>query len=116
MVLWFLVCWKYIDSPLRYVNDGRPFWQYIVSSSTGCSDSQYFEELYNYYTTDKAWHLCDPDAEKVFEALRKAGVKVGVVSNFDTRLRPLLHALHCEHWFDAVAVSAEVSELLRKFP
>ncbi|KAM1005338.1 hypothetical protein ACFX2C_005432 [Malus domestica] len=107
MVLWFLVCWKYIDSPLRYVNDGRPFWQYIVSSSTGCSDSQYFEELYNYYTTDKAWHLCDPDAEKVFEALRKAGVKVGVVSNFDTRLRPLLHALHCEHWFDAVAVSAE---------
>ncbi|KAM0957019.1 hypothetical protein ACFX2I_025157 [Malus domestica] len=61
-----------------YVNDGRPFWQYIVSSSTGCSDSQCFEELYNYYTTDKAWHLCDPDAEKVVEALRKAGVKVAV--------------------------------------
>ncbi|KAF4402535.1 hypothetical protein G4B88_012320 [Cannabis sativa] len=40
-------------SRLRYVNDGRPFWQYIVSCSTGCSDSQYFEELYNYYTTDK---------------------------------------------------------------
>ncbi|KAM1053959.1 hypothetical protein FF1_001413 [Malus domestica] len=77
----------------RYVNDGRPFWQYLVSSSTGCSDSQCFEELYNYYTTDKAWHLCDPDAEKVVEALRKAGVKVAVVSNFDTRLRPLLHDL-----------------------
>ncbi|GMP86528.1 hypothetical protein CsSME_00039266 [Camellia sinensis var. sinensis] len=40
-------------SRLRYVNDGRPFWQYIVSSSTGCSDSQYFEELYNYYITEK---------------------------------------------------------------
>lgn len=37
----------------RYVNDGKPFWQYIVSSSTGCSDTQYFEELYNYYTTEK---------------------------------------------------------------
>lgn len=37
----------------RYVSDGKPFWQYIVSSSTGCSDSQYFEELYNYYTTNK---------------------------------------------------------------
>ncbi|CAA3020231.1 haloacid dehalogenase-like hydrolase domain-containing 3 [Olea europaea subsp. europaea] len=91
-----------------YVNDGRPFWQYIVSSSTGCSDSQYFEELYNYYTTEKAWHLCDPDAEKAFQALRTAGVKVAVVSNFDTRLRPLLRALKCDHWFDAVAVSAEV--------
>ncbi|KAJ0098597.1 hypothetical protein Patl1_20897 [Pistacia atlantica] len=95
-------------SRLRYVNDGRPFWQFIVSSSTGCSDSQYFEELYNYYTTEKAWHLCDPEAEKVFNAIRKAGVKLAVVSNFDTRLRPVLRALDCDHWFDAVAVSAEV--------
>ncbi|PKI50862.1 haloacid dehalogenase-like hydrolase domain-containing protein 3 [Punica granatum] len=95
-------------SRLRYVNDGRPFWQFIVSSSTGCSDSQYFEELYNYYMTDKAWHLCDPDAEKVFKALKRAGVKIAVVSNFDTRLRPVLRALNCDHWFDAVAVSAEV--------
>ncbi|KAJ8760147.1 hypothetical protein K2173_011003 [Erythroxylum novogranatense] len=96
-------------SRLRYVNDGKPFWQYIVSSSTGCSDSQYFEELYDYYTTEKAWHLCDPEAEKVFKALRKAGVKLAVVSNFDTRLRPVLRALNCDHWFDAVAVSAEVA-------
>ncbi|KAG5555883.1 hypothetical protein RHGRI_006512 [Rhododendron griersonianum] len=95
-------------SRLRYVNDGKPFWQYIVSSSTGCSDTQYFEELYNYYTTEKAWHLCDPDAEKVFKALRTSGVKLAVVSNFDTRLRPLLRALNCDHWFDAMAVSAEV--------
>ncbi|KAI7996503.1 hypothetical protein LOK49_LG10G02677 [Camellia lanceoleosa] len=95
-------------SRLRYVNDGRPFWQYIVSSSTGCSDSHYFEELYNYYTTEKAWHLCDPDAEKVFKAIRSEGVKLAVVSNFDTRLRPLLRALNCDHWFDAMAVSAEV--------
>lgn len=35
------------------------------------------------------------------------------MSNFDTRLRPVLRALNCDHWFDAVAVSAEVSELLR---
>jgi FMN phosphatase YigB (HAD superfamily) len=40
--------------------------------------------------------------------LRKAGVKTAVVSNFDTRLRPLLQALKCDRWFDAVAVSAEV--------
>uniref|UniRef100_A0A803N5G2 Haloacid dehalogenase-like hydrolase domain-containing protein 3 n=1 Tax=Chenopodium quinoa TaxID=63459 RepID=A0A803N5G2_CHEQI len=96
-------------SRLRYVDDGRPFWQYIVSSSTGCSNAQYFEELYNYFMTEKAWQLCDPNAGKVFQALRNAGVKVAVVSNFDTRLRPLLRALGCEHWFDAMAVSAEVA-------
>ncbi|GMH28328.1 hypothetical protein Nepgr_030171 [Nepenthes gracilis] len=99
----------WVRSRLRYVDDGRPFWQFIVSSSTGCSDTQYFEELYHYYMTDKAWHLCDPDAERVFKALRNTGVKVAVVSNFDTRLRPVLRALNCEHWFDAVAVSAEVA-------
>ncbi|THG23079.1 hypothetical protein TEA_019909 [Camellia sinensis var. sinensis] len=31
----------------------RAYEQPWVSSSTGCSDSQYFEELYNYYTTEK---------------------------------------------------------------
>ena len=42
----------------RYVDDGRPFWQYIVSYSTGCSNDQYFEELYYYYMTEKVnkWH------------------------------------------------------------
>ncbi|KAG5555924.1 hypothetical protein RHGRI_006540 [Rhododendron griersonianum] len=104
----FYVCVVPSHVGARYVNDGKPFWQYIVSSSTGCSDTQYFEELYNYYTTEKAWHLCDPDAEKVFKALRTSGVKLAVVSNFDTRLRPLLRALNCDHWFDAMAVSAEV--------
>ncbi|KAM3238397.1 hypothetical protein P3L10_013428 [Capsicum annuum] len=92
-----------------YVNDGRLFWQHIVSSATGCSDSQYFQELYNYYTTEKAWHLSNPDAEKVFKALRAAGVKLAVVSNFDTQLKPVLRALNCDHWFDAIAVSAEVA-------
>ncbi|TXG70137.1 hypothetical protein EZV62_005072 [Acer yangbiense] len=106
--LFYWACKRTINTLFRYVNDGRPFWQFIVSSSTGCSDSQYFEELYNYYTTEKAWHLCDPEAEKVFKALRKSGVKLAVVSNFDTRLRPVLRALNCDHWFDAVAVSAEV--------
>ncbi|KAI4965117.1 hypothetical protein ZWY2020_057437 [Hordeum vulgare] len=102
---------KYLEYEIlmRYVDDGRPFWQHIVSSSTGCSDLQYFEELYHYYTTEKAWQLIDPDAKYVFEALRRAGVRTAVVSNFDTRLRPLLQALNCDHWFDAVAVSAEVA-------
>ena len=29
----------------RYVNDGRPFWQYMAGTSTGYSDLQYLEEL-----------------------------------------------------------------------
>ncbi|CAH2051471.1 unnamed protein product [Thlaspi arvense] len=79
-----------------------------LCSKSGCSDSQYFEEFYSYFTTEQAWKLCDPEAEKVFKAIKKAGVKVAILSNFDTRLRPLLRALRCEDWFDAVTVSAEV--------
>ncbi|KAL3702199.1 hypothetical protein R1sor_020221 [Riccia sorocarpa] len=104
--------WAYAQpwsqSRLRYVDDGRPFWQYIVEQATGCSDRRYFEELYLYYTTAEAWHVGDREAGKVFTALRKAGVKLAVVSNFDTRLRPLMKDLNCDHWFDTLAVSAEV--------
>ena len=64
----------------------------------------------------QAWHLCDPDAGRVFQALRRAGVKTAVVSNFDTRLRPLLQALKCDQWFDAVAVSAEVGFHFKNLP
>ncbi|KFK35139.1 hypothetical protein AALP_AA5G243200 [Arabis alpina] len=31
----------------------RLFWQYIASASTCCSNSLYFEELYDYFTTEQ---------------------------------------------------------------
>jgi hypothetical protein len=43
-------------------------------------------------------------------------VKTAIVSNFDTRLRPLLQALKCDGWFDAVAVSAEVGFPFQSIP
>ena len=39
---------------------------------------------------------------------RSAGVKLAVVSNFDTRLRPILRDLDLLHLFDSVVISAEV--------
>jgi putative hydrolase of the HAD superfamily len=40
--------------------------------------------------------------------LRKRGLKLGVVSNWDARLRPLLHALGLADQFEAIVVSPEV--------
>lgn len=104
--------WAYAQpwcrSRLRYEDDARPFWQFIVEQATGCKNPDYLEELYHYYTTAEAWRIADPDAGKIFEKLRSAGVKLAVVSNFDTRLRPLMSALQCYDWFDTLAVSAEV--------
>ncbi|KAF5938039.1 hypothetical protein HYC85_025545 [Camellia sinensis] len=64
-------------------------------------------QLFNWLFKFSAWHLYDPDAEKVFKTLRNAGAKLVVASNFHTRLRPVLQALNCDYWFDIVAVSGE---------
>ncbi|GIL88455.1 hypothetical protein Vretimale_15372 [Volvox reticuliferus] len=49
-----------------------------------------------------------PGAVEALQKLKSAGVLLAVVSNFDTRLRPLLRDLRVEGLFDAVIVSAEV--------
>ncbi|XP_044488193.1 haloacid dehalogenase-like hydrolase domain-containing protein 3 isoform X2 [Mangifera indica] len=92
---------------LRYQGDGRPFWRIIVSEATGCSNNDYFEEVYEYYGNGEAWHLPDGAYQTIF-LLKESGVKVAVVSNFDTRLRKLLKDLNVIDLFDAVVISSEV--------
>eukprot|EP00882_Tetradesmus_deserticola_P006793 GHRQ01007152.1.p1 GENE.GHRQ01007152.1~~GHRQ01007152.1.p1 ORF type:complete len:293 (+),score=101.96 GHRQ01007152.1:173-1051(+) len=94
-------------SQLRYVGDGRPFWRFIVEQSTGCCNEQLFEEVYEYYAQADAWALA-PGAVQALRKLRASGIQLAVVSNFDTRLRPILAALGVDDLFDAVVVSAEV--------
>ncbi|KAF8068398.1 kin-1 [Scenedesmus sp. PABB004] len=93
--------------PLRYVGDGRPFWRFIVQQSTGCDSEEMFEQVYEHYTRPSAWALA-PGAVPALERLRGAGVRLACVSNFDTRLRPLLDDLGVAGLFDAIIVSAEV--------
>lgn len=92
---------------LRYQGDGRLFWKLVVSEATGCDDERYFEEVYEYYANCYAWHLPN-GAQETLLYLKNAGVKLAVVSNFDTRLRKLLKDLNVLHVFDAVLVSSEV--------
>ncbi|KAE8716089.1 cullin-3A [Hibiscus syriacus] len=92
---------------LRYEGDGKPFWKLVVSEATGCSDDDYFEEVYEHYGNGYAWRLPDGASETIFH-LKNAGVKVAVVSNFDTRLRNVLKELNVIDLFDAVTISSEV--------
>ncbi|XP_057485637.1 uncharacterized protein LOC130771940 [Actinidia eriantha] len=92
---------------LRYQGDGKPFWKLVVSEATGCADDKYFEEVYEYYAKGDAWHLPSGTYETI-SILKDAGVKLAVVSNFDTRLRKLLKDLNVVDLFDAVVVSSEV--------
>ncbi|XP_010523454.1 PREDICTED: haloacid dehalogenase-like hydrolase domain-containing protein 3 isoform X2 [Tarenaya hassleriana] len=92
---------------LRYQGDGRPFWKLVVSEATGCCDNDFFEEVYEYYANGEAWHLPE-GAYETMSLLKDAGVKMAVVSNFDTRLRKLLKDLDVIDLFDAVMISSEV--------
>lgn len=92
---------------LRYQGDGRPFWKLVVAEATGCDDSTYFEEVYEYYANGDAWHLPKGAYESLL-FLKDAGVKLAVVSNFDSRLRKLLKDLNVLDLFDAVIISSEV--------
>ncbi|GFR52948.1 hypothetical protein Agub_g15610 [Astrephomene gubernaculifera] len=94
-------------SSLRYVGDARPFWQNIVEQSTGCNNPEVSEAIYEYYSRAEAWYVT-PGAVEALQRLKSAGLLLAVVSNFDTRLRPLLRELGVEKLFDAVIVSAEV--------
>ncbi|GFP87364.1 haloacid dehalogenase-like hydrolase domain-containing protein 3 [Phtheirospermum japonicum] len=92
---------------LRYHGDGKPFWKLVVSEATRCDDANYFEEVYEYYANGDAWNLPEGAYETLL-CLKDSGVKLAVVSNFDSRLRKLLKELNVLDLFDAVIISSEV--------
>uniref|UniRef100_A0A061QZ03 Haloacid dehalogenase-like hydrolase domain-containing protein 3-like n=1 Tax=Tetraselmis sp. GSL018 TaxID=582737 RepID=A0A061QZ03_9CHLO len=95
-------------STIRYVGDGREFWKYVVTETTGCNDNEFFEGIYEYYARKEAWRVTSGAIECLRE-LKEKGVKIALVSNFDTRLRRILEDMQLTSLFDAVIVSAEVS-------
>ncbi|VVA20470.1 PREDICTED: haloacid dehalogenase [Prunus dulcis] len=66
-----------------------------------------FGWFYQYYAKGDSWRLPE-GAYETMALLKDAGVKLAVVSNFDSRLRKLLEDLNVLHLFDAVIISSEV--------
>lgn len=92
---------------LRYEGDGKKFWRFAVALATKCEDQKYFDELYEHYSHGSAWRVADGAIEGILK-LKKAGVKLAIVSNFDSRLRKVLSDLNIHHLFDAIIVSSEI--------
>jgi hypothetical protein len=92
---------------LRYEGDAREFWRRMVAASTTSSSESLFTELFDHYAKPEAWAVA-PNAPACLRRLRAADMKLCVTSNFDTRLRRLLHDLELASLFDAIIVSAEV--------
>ena len=89
----------------------RDWWRAVVDRVTRAAGGvpafdAYFDRLYAHYASAPAWRVY-PEVPDVLQALRARGLRLAVVSNFDTRLPPLLDALGLAAFFDAVVCSGE---------
>lgn len=67
----------------------------------------FFGALYERFSEPDVWKVFD-DVFATLDQLASAGVLMGVVSNWDDRLRPLLKELALDRFFEAMAISCEV--------
>jgi len=67
----------------------------------------FFPALYDRFGEPGAWHVFE-DVVPTLDGLKSRGLKLGVISNWDDRLRPLLRALKLHDYFETIVVSCEV--------
>lgn len=68
----------------------------------------YFEALFAFFGDPSNWRA-DPEAPVVLGSLKKRGLVLGVISNFDYRLYGILEGLGLRSFFDSVTISSEAA-------
>lgn len=93
-------------------DDDRSWWQALVwrvleesGAPAEFPREAYFHELYHEFTLPGVWALY-PEAREVLETLHPH-YRLGLVSNFDGRLRQVLHHLGLTDFFEVIAISSE---------
>ncbi len=95
-------------------DDDKGWWRTLVEGvldacephTAGLDRDAYFEELYAEFTKPGIWELY-PEVEETLSAL-EGKVKLGILSNFDGRLRSVLADLGVASAFQHWAISSEV--------
>ncbi|MFS8120675.1 MAG: HAD-IA family hydrolase, partial [Microcoleus sp.] len=68
---------------------------------------KFFAELYAHFATAEPWFVY-PDVFPALNRWQQQGIELAVVSNFDSRLYPVLKALNLAEYFTFVTISTEV--------
>ncbi len=95
-------------------DDAKGWWRELVERvldrcgvpATELDRAAYFEELYREFTLPGIWELF-PDVREALAALQPR-FRLGIISNFDGRLRQILGHLEISAAFDLVVISSEV--------
>lgn len=87
----------------------RDWWRTLVARVVAHAGSvsafdEYFDTLFAYYASGSAWRAY-PEAHGALHSARARGLRVAVVSNFDSRLLPILRELGFEDLLDTVVYS-----------
>lgn len=65
----------------------------------------FFERVFHVFEDPGSWQLF-PETVRTLAALKTQGVELGVISNFDSRLFPVMRGLGLEDMFDTVTISS----------
>ena len=98
------------SGPLTTDSEKR-WWRDVVHrvfSEVGMVDNfdQFFGEVYDQFRDSRGWRLF-PETREVLEELKRNRMKMGVISNFDSRLYSVMKDLQIESFFDSVTISSE---------
>jgi len=98
------------SGPLSTDNE-KQWWKDVVHrvfTDVGMVESfdVFFDQVYELFRDSRGWMLF-PETREVLEALRSRGLKLGVVSNFDSRLYAVLKDLRILEFFDGVTICSE---------
>ncbi|MBI3416136.1 MAG: HAD-IA family hydrolase [Verrucomicrobia bacterium] len=90
----------------------RTAWQGLVKETFAGTrvepvTESFFDALYQRFAQPDVWRVFD-DVLVTLEQLKRLSVRLGIISNWDERLRPLLGALKLAPLFEAIAISHEV--------
>ncbi len=91
----------------RQRGDGRAFWGPVAKEAIGADDDVLVEQLWAHYSLPRAWWV-DEGALNVLGHVARTGVKLGIVSNWDTRLRTLYNRFALDRMFPVLICSAEL--------
>jgi dihydrofolate synthase/folylpolyglutamate synthase len=101
----FAQAWAARDNFSYRLSDWSELVRQIFAGLTAAPPSaNLFDALYSHFATAAPWRIFD-DVAPCLRELKRRGFKLGIISNWDDRLRPLLHELQLDHYFDSIVIS-----------